>query len=32
MADIISMKVIGVGGAGNSVVNRMKASGVEGVS
>ena len=32
MADIINMKVIGVGGAGNSVVNRMKASGVEGVS
>ena len=32
MADIINMKVIGVGGAGNSVVSRMKASGVEGVS
>ena len=32
MADIINMKVVGVGGAGNSVVNRMKASGVEGVS
>ncbi len=32
MADIINMKVVGIGGAGNSVVNRMKLSGMRGVS
>ena len=32
MADIINMKVVGIGGAGNSVVSRMKRSGMSGVS
>lgn len=32
MAEIINMKVVGVGGAGNSVVGRMKQSGVTGVT
>ena len=31
MAEIINMKVVGVGGAGNSVVTRMKLGGMEGV-
>jgi len=31
MAEIINMKVVGVGGAGNSVVSRMKLGGMEGV-
>ena len=28
---VVKMKVIGVGGAGNNVINRMIASGVSGV-
>ena len=32
MAEIINMKVVGIGGAGNSVVSRMKLSGMGGVS
>ena len=28
---VVNIKVIGVGGAGNNVVNRMIASGVQGV-
>ncbi len=31
MSDIINMKVVGIGGAGNSVVNRMKSGGMTGV-
>ena len=32
MADIINMKIVGVGGAGNNVVGRMIAKGIGGVS
>jgi len=32
MSEIISMKVVGIGGAGNSVVSRMKTSGIGGVA
>ncbi len=32
MAEIINMKVVGIGGAGNSVVNRMKLGGMTGVT
>ena len=32
MADIINMKIVGVGGAGNNVVGRMISSGISGVS
>lgn len=32
MADIINMKIVGVGGAGNNVVGRMIAKGISGVS
>ena len=28
---VVSIKVIGVGGAGNNVINRMIASGIQGV-
>ena len=32
MSEIINMKVVGIGGAGNSVVSRMKAGGMTGVT
>ena len=32
MSDVVKMKVVGVGGAGNNVVNRMRASGITGVT
>ncbi len=32
MSEIINMKVVGIGGAGNSVVSRMKLSGMTGVT
>ena len=32
MSDVVNMKVVGVGGAGNNVVSRMCASGLDGVT
>jgi cell division protein FtsZ len=32
MSDVVNMKVVGVGGAGNNVVSRMRALGLEGVT
>ena len=32
MADVVNMKVVGVGGAGNNVVSRMRSSGLRGVT
>ena len=32
MSDVVNMKVVGVGGAGNNVVSRMRSSGLDGVT
>ena len=32
MSDVVNMKVVGVGGAGNNVVSRMRYSGLDGVT
>ncbi len=32
MSDVVNMKVVGVGGAGNNVVSRMRSSGQDGVT
>ncbi len=32
MSDVVNMKVVGVGGAGNNIVSRMRSSGLEGVT
>ena len=32
MSEVVNMKVVGVGGAGNNVVSRMRSSGLDGVT
>ena len=32
MSEVVNMKVVGVGGAGNNIVSRMRASGLDGVT
>ncbi|MBR3059064.1 MAG: cell division protein FtsZ [Oscillospiraceae bacterium] len=32
MSDVVNMKVVGIGGAGNNVVSRMRSSGLDGVT